>query len=49
MQKEVADNIEVNEMTVVGWELNYCQQLTRHIPKIIDLLSCVPEDLAEST
>ncbi|HUI28917.1 MAG TPA: helix-turn-helix transcriptional regulator [Candidatus Acidoferrales bacterium] len=37
--------INVNEMTIVGWELNYCKPLTRHIPKIIDFLGYVPENL----
>ena len=44
-QKEVADIIRVNEMTIVNWELNHCQPLRRNIPKIIDFLGYVPQDL----
>jgi hypothetical protein len=32
-------------MTIVNWELNHYQPLTRHNPKIIDFLGYVPEDL----
>ena len=44
-QTDVADIMNVDEMTIVGWELNHCQPLVRHIPKIIDFLGYVPEDL----
>jgi DNA-binding XRE family transcriptional regulator len=29
----------------VGRELNHCEPLTRHVPKIIDFLGYVPENL----
>lgn len=45
LQTDVASIIHVDEMTIVGWELNHCQPLTRHIPKIIDFLGYIPEDL----
>ena len=35
-------------MTIVGWELNHCQPLARHIPKIIKFLDYVPEKLFPS-
>ena len=36
--------IDVNEASIVGWELNHCQPLTRHIPRIINFLGDVPEN-----
>ncbi len=44
-QREVAEIMSVDEMSVVGWELNHYQPLVRHLPKIIDFLGYVPEDL----
>jgi len=44
-QIDVSKIINVDEMTVVGWELNHCEPLTRHIPKIIGFLCYLPEDL----
>jgi len=32
-------------MTIVNWELDHCQPLTRSIPKIIDFLDYAPQDL----
>ncbi|MGB6068099.1 MAG: hypothetical protein WBG50_25100 [Desulfomonilaceae bacterium] len=37
--------LKVNEMTIIGWELNHRQPLTRHIPKIINFLGYVPENM----
>ncbi len=45
LQTDVANIMNVDEMTIVGWELNRCQPLVRHIPKIINFLGYVPEDL----
>ena len=47
-QTQVANSIGVNEMTLVNWELNQCEPLIRRIPKIIDFLEYVPEDLFPS-
>ena len=41
--------MNVDEMTIVGWELNQHQPLTMHIPNIIDFLGYVPEDLFPSS
>ncbi len=40
--------MNVNEMTIMGWELNQCQPLVRHLPRIIDFLEYVPEDLFQA-
>lgn len=40
--------MDVNEMAIVGWELNHCKPLTRHIPAIISFLGYVPGDLFPS-
>ena len=37
--------MNVDEMTIVGWELNHCRPLIRHTPKIIEFLGYVPDDL----
>lgn len=37
--------MNVDEMSVVGWELNQCKPLVSHIPVIIDFLGYVPEDI----
>ena len=47
-QTKVAAMLDVDEMTIVGWELNHCQPLARQIPRIIDFLGYVPEDLFPS-
>ncbi len=41
--------IEVDEMTIVGWELNHCEPHPIHIPKIIDFLGYIPEKLFPAT
>ncbi len=44
-QSEAAAAMGVDEMTVVGWELNQHQPLARYIPEVIKFLGYVPEDL----
>ena len=41
--------MNVDEMTVVGWELKHCKPHPMHIPKIIDFLEYVPEKLFPAT
>jgi transcriptional regulator with XRE-family HTH domain len=48
-QIDVANILRVDEMTIVGWELNHCAPLARHIPRIIDFLGYVAEDLFSAT
>jgi DNA-binding XRE family transcriptional regulator len=45
VQVEVAAIIDVDEMTIVGWELNHCKPHIRHISAIIDFLGYLPQDL----
>ncbi len=44
-QREVADQLQVDVMSVKGWELGNHEPLLRHIPKIIEFLGYVPEEL----
>ncbi len=37
-QKEVANVIGVDEMTIVNWELNHTEPLKKHISKIVHFL-----------
>ncbi len=45
LQTDAANMVNVDEMTIVGWELNHSRPLATHIPKIIEFLDYVPEDL----
>ncbi len=47
-QKEAAGVMGVDEMTIVGWELNDCKPHIYHIPSVIRYLGYVPEDLFPS-
>jgi len=41
--------MNVDEMTVVGWELNHSEPHPMHIPRIIHFLGYVPENLFPAT
>ena len=41
--------LDIDEMTVVGWELNHCEPHPMHIPGIIGFLGYVPENLFPAT
>ena len=45
LQRQVADLLSVDVMSVVGWEVAGREPLVRHIPQIIEFLGYVPEDL----
>jgi len=45
LQTDTANIMNVDEMTIVGCELNHCQPFTRYIPRIIDFHGYVLENL----
>ena len=48
LQKQVADQIEVHEQTITGWERNATVPEIRHIPAIIGFLGYDPQPPAGS-
>ena len=49
LQTDVANILNVDEMTISGWELNHYQPHPMHIPRIINFLGYIPEDLFSAT
>ncbi len=45
LQRDVAARLDVDVTFVMGWELGSHEPLTRHIPRIIEFLGYVPEEL----
>ena len=44
LQREVAEKLGVDEMTVCNWEINRTSPQLRFIPRIIEFLGSVPDD-----
>ena len=44
LQKELADELGVDEMTICNWETNRTSPQLRFIPRIITFLGSVPDD-----
>lgn len=47
LQKQVADEIGVHEMTIINWEINATVPEVRYIPAILSLLEYYPLPTAE--